>query len=582
MAYEVLARKCRPQQFSDVLGQEHISRTLTNAIETKRVAHAYLFVGPRGTGKTSTARILAKALNCQQGPTVTPCDICDACKEIMTSNSLDVLEIDGASNNGVDQVRGLRDNVQYAPSRGPYKIYIIDEVHMLSIAAFNALLKTLEEPPAHVKFVFATTEPQKVPATILSRCQRFDLRRIPLSAIVAHLREIATAEMVKVDEEALLAVARGADGGMRDAQSALDQLISFRGNEIVEADVLSVFGLVSWNTLEKAVDAILEGDVPSAMNIVADMDRQGKDLQRLVVELLGHFRDLLVASHSLEALKAMDFTVSQIDALKARVEKQEPGRLLRVVEILSETENRMRYALSRRTLLETSFIRCARAANVATVDELLRQVENLRQTLVDCGVAVPVMQGGRAMTGPLPIQQVAEQRPVPAPASDSAEEIGREQQYLEERWGEFVDRAGQAASLVKNYLLDARPVEITVDTVTIAFDPEFADHATRIDTTRNRRTLQKLLSQMLGRELGVSFRVLTAKELTAELPAGRAVSAAIKEQNAASHDQTEEVEGVEDSDSTKRLQRSKQEWMQEPAVQKTLELFNGDIVEIRE
>ena len=229
MAYEVLARKWRPQQFDDVVGQEHVTQTLKNAITSERVAHAYLFVGPRGVGKTSTARIFAKALNCEKGPTATPCDKCDSCREITAGNSLDVLEIDAASNTGVDNVRDLRENVRYAPARGPFKIYIIDEVHMLSVAAFNALLKTLEEPPAHVKFIFATTEPQKVPATILSRCQRFDLRRISMSDIVERLSEIAEAEKIEIDEDALLAIARGAEGGLRDAESALDQFIAFRG-----------------------------------------------------------------------------------------------------------------------------------------------------------------------------------------------------------------------------------------------------------------------------------------------------------------------------------------------------------------
>ena len=578
MAYEVLARKWRPQQFSDVLGQEHVSRTLTNAIESDRVAHAYLFVGPRGTGKTSTARILAKALNCAQGPTVTPCDECDACREVMAGNNLDVLEIDGASNNGVDQVRGLRDNVQYAPARGPYKIYIIDEVHMLSTAAFNALLKTLEEPPSHVKFVFATTEPQKVPATILSRCQRFDLRRIPQSAIVDHLRQIAEAEDVQVDEEALLAVARGADGGMRDAQSALDQLISFRGKSIEEADVLSVFGLVSWSTLESMVDALLAGDVPAAMHIVAEMDQQGKDLQRLVVELLGAFRDLLVAGHAPEAIASMDLTKTQAASIEDRARRAPSGRMLRVVDILTETENRMRYALSRRTLLETALIRCARAATVVTLDELLRQVQDLREALVAGGAATPVLQGGRVgeHAATLPAQnepQPAADRQVqnaPAPAS--------ELERLEQGWSEFVDRAGHYATLVKHYLVDARPADVHADIVTIGFDPEFSDNAVKIDTVRNRRAIQKILGQMLGREVGVAFRVLQSGDgiprMSSTNPA-TAVPDEVEEEIVASSPASAAEEGT-----TKK--RSRQEWMQDPAVRSTLEMFNGDIVDIRE
>ena len=379
MAYEVLARKYRPQQFEDVVGQEHVTTTLQNAIVGGRVAHAYLFVGPRGTGKTTTARIFAKALNCAEGSSAEPCDTCDACKEIMQGNSLDVLEIDGASNNGVEQVRDLRQNVQYSPARGPYKIYIIDEVHMLSMAAFNALLKTLEEPPAHVKFVFATTEPQKVPATILSRCQRFDLRRIPTRTIVERLQEIAVAEDLQVDDAALLAVARGAEGGMRDAQSALDQLIAFRGKEIKEADVLAVFGLVSWGALSALTDAVLEGDIAQSMEIVGELDAEGKDLQRLVVELLEHYRNLLVCQFADGRLDEMDLVEAQAETVRRQAAGLDADRVLRMVDILSEAEERMRYALSRRTLLETAIIRSARAATVVSIDELIAQVQALQE-----------------------------------------------------------------------------------------------------------------------------------------------------------------------------------------------------------
>src|SRR5262249_54537184 len=245
MSYQVIARKYRPQRFADVVGQEHVTQTLGNAIAQNRIAHAYLFVGPRGTGKTTIARIFAKCLNCTNGPKVDFSDDDPRCKEITEGRSIDVLEIDGASNNGVEQVRELRETIKYAPASAKFKIYIIDEVHMLSVAAFNALLKTLEEPPAHAKFLFATTEAEKVLPTILSRCQRFDLRRIPSPLIVSHLERIAQQEHVTIDRAALHAIARGADGGLRDAESALDQLISFCGDTIREPDVLSMFGLTA-------------------------------------------------------------------------------------------------------------------------------------------------------------------------------------------------------------------------------------------------------------------------------------------------------------------------------------------------
>src|SRR5215475_12539419 len=303
VSYEVFARKYRPQTFDDLVGQEHVTRTLKNAVGQNRLAHAYLFVGPRGIGKTSTARILAKALNCIHGPTVTPCGKCDNCKQIAAGNSLDVLEIDGASNNGVEQVRELRDNVRYAPAKSRCKIYIIDEVHMLTSQAFNALLKTLEEPPEHVKFVFATTEPQKVLPTILSRCQRFDLHRIPANLIATHLQFIAGKEKVSLEPAAAHAIARGAEGGLRDAESMLDQLVAFCGEKISENDVLNVFGFTSEQTVVDLTGRILGGETAAALDFLHQQSEAGKDMMRLMSDLIAYLRDLLVFKAKPDALK---------------------------------------------------------------------------------------------------------------------------------------------------------------------------------------------------------------------------------------------------------------------------------------
>ena len=397
MAYEVLARKWRPRQFEDVVGQEHVTRTLRHAVESGRVAHAYLFVGPRGIGKTSLARIFAKVLNCETAAPGASCDACDMCREVAEGRSLDVMEIDGASNNGVDQVRGLRDQVAFAPTRGRYRIFIIDEVHMLTTAAFNALLKTLEEPPPHVKFIFATTEGDKVLPTIISRCQRFDLRRIPTSLIVERLRMICGVEQITITEDALLAVARGAEGGLRDALSALDQLVSFKGGELTEEDVLAVFGLISRKSLEELTGFVLAGDAGGILRLIHNFDSAGKDLRRLVGELMDVFRNLLVHLNVGDAGRGvMDVTDEQLRGLASLGAGVESGRILRVLEHLADVEGRLRYALSSRTLLEIGLIRCSRAASTVTLDEVMRKLQTLRNGEVPAALNAPAGAEGTA------------------------------------------------------------------------------------------------------------------------------------------------------------------------------------------
>jgi len=404
--YEVFARKYRPQTFDDLVGQNHVSRTLKNAVAQNRLAHAYLFVGPRGVGKTSTARILAKSLNCINGPTITPCGVCDNCREIAGGNSLDVIEIDGASNNSVEDVRQLRENVRYAPAKGRYKIYLIDEVHMLSSAAFNALLKTLEEPPEHVKFIFATTEPQKVLATILSRCQRFDLHRIPANLIAQHLQFIANQEKITLQPAAAHAIARGAEGGLRDAESMLDQLVAFCGEEIAEKDVLNVFGFTSEQTVSDLTARILRGETPEAIDLLHEQCEAGKDMMRLMGDLIAYLRDLLVFRVKPEALKE-DVDPDVQKSLAAHAELISTDRLLELVDQFAAAEGRMKWAPNKKLHFEVAIIKAIQSLGQATLDEVIEKLGELRD--------------GRAQ--PEPARRGEGTRPTRAVAADASSAV---------------------------------------------------------------------------------------------------------------------------------------------------------------
>lgn len=394
--YTVLARRYRPQTFGDLVGQEAVSQALGNAIKSGRVAHAYLFTGARGVGKTSTARILAKCLNCVQGPTTEPCGACELCRSIASGEDVDVLEIDGASNNKVEEVRDLRSNVQYRPQRARYKIYIIDEVHMLSNSAFNALLKTLEEPPPHVKFIFATTEVSKIPVTILSRCQRFDFAGIGLAQLVERLRQIVATEGMQAEEEALELIARRAGGSMRDAQSLLDQLLAFGGEKLTVDRVHQLLGTAHEERVAALAAAVLGHDAKQALALVADAADRGLQLGELLDQLVEYWRDLMVVQAAGAEGQALSVTGPHRAALEAQAASLAADTILGGLDVLVTAKNRLRATTHGRTVLEMALVRLARLDDLVPVTQLIQWLQDGGAPASTAGASRSAMAGPRA------------------------------------------------------------------------------------------------------------------------------------------------------------------------------------------
>jgi DNA polymerase-3 subunit gamma/tau len=574
MSYQVIARKYRPQRFAEVVGQEHVTQTLANAIAQKRIAHAYLFCGPRGTGKTTIARIFAKCLNCTGGPKIDFDEKDSRCIEITEGRSLDVLEIDGASNNGVEQVRELRETCKYAPANSQFKIYIIDEIHMLSTAAFNALLKTLEEPPAHVKFMFATTDPEKVLPTILSRCQRFDLRRIPSALITQHLAQIAKQEKVKIDEAALYAIARGADGGMRDAESTLDQLISFCGDKIEEPDVLSMFGLAAESQILKLSNAVLNAEIQTALTQLDEMAQNGKDLGRLLSDLLNHFRNLLIYQVSRGDLNLLEVSEAEIAALKEQSALAGTDAFTRILEVFADTELRLRDASSKKIMVEVALLKAIEARNALPLDAVLKQLNQLRGGQSSAGVS-PASIGGNApgmmpATRPISKPHTAHQEAAAAPVALAVPVASAVAADLAGLWTKLVEAVSRVSPFIRTYLLEASPVSFEKNTLIIGFDPEFADHLALIDNPRNHILLQTKLAEIGSPHAQVKF-------ITAELPADRVRVIPSAPATVAA----EAPPFSPHREKSAPVAFNKNDFKNDPLIQKALEMFKGQIVEVR-
>ncbi|MDY7034107.1 MAG: DNA polymerase III subunit gamma/tau [Thermodesulfobacteriota bacterium] len=383
MSYLVLARKWRPRLFDEVVGQRHVTKTLENAIISSRVAHAFLFTGTRGVGKTSVARILAKALNCQEGPTPQPCNQCRSCMDIAAGISMDVLEIDGASNTGVDDVRELRENVRYLPSKGRYRIYIIDEVHMLSNSAFNALLKTLEEPPRHIIFMFATTEPHKIPKTILSRCQRYDLKKIPVKDIQTQLKLVVADEKIRISDSSLSMIARKAEGSLRDAQSILDQAISFGGENIDDNEIAEILGVIDRKLLYETSLSIIQKEPQKCLDIIENVHNYGHDIREFYGDLLEHFRNLIVAKVTQNPSKLIDLPENEIEELMAQGTLVAIDEIQLLFRILSMSEEEIIKSTHPKLMMEMTLVRMAHLRPLLSIDDILAKMNHLEGRLKD-------------------------------------------------------------------------------------------------------------------------------------------------------------------------------------------------------
>ena len=563
MAYLVLARKWRPQNFTDLIGQEHVSQTLANAIRSGRIHHAFLFTGARGVGKTSAARILAKALNCDEGLSDQPCGICSSCTEITAGQGLDVIEVDGASNTGVDDVRELRENIRYLPNRSRYKIFIIDEVHMLSTNAFNALLKTLEEPPEHAKFIFATTEPHKIPITILSRCQRFDFRKIPLARVASRMREISDAEQLTISDRSLSLVARQGEGSMRDALSTLDQVIAFSGEQVDDEAVQTLLGMVDRRLLLDTVEAVLQRDSRRALDAVRRVDQLGLALRRFTQDLLEMFRGMVICKVVEDPAEMLDLVGEELKELKALAEEASLDDLQRIVTLLMKTQTELVNSSFPLLTLEMSLVRLATLAPTQDLAKLISHIESLEKRLATTPLPKTQHPAQRptssstpsarpapasAPTTPIPSPDPPPKKPE-APVATSTESKG---------WQGLVEQVKQSRPMLGSVLEHGRLLKLELPVIEVGY-------------TKG----SFMISQLQEQDISQDLELLTTEYFGQPVKL-RVLAVDIEQQSVAPPSLVEERETKE----TDRMRRLREDAMEHPALKSVQDIFKGEIKKV--
>ncbi len=497
MAYTALYRKWRPQVFEDVVGQNHITQTVKNQIHSQRIGHAYLFCGTRGTGKTSTAKIFSRAVNCMNNQEGNPCNVCDICKGIMNGSIMDVVEIDAASNNGVDNIREIRDEVAYSPAKGKYKVYIIDEVHMLSTGAFNALLKTLEEPPSHVLFVLATTEPHKIPATILSRCQRFDFKRISTDDMIGRIKKIITDDGIRIDDRALRLVAGASDGSLRDALSILDQCMAFTGELIQYEDVASILGVVDHTFLFQMSQGIIEDNANKLMELIEQLIMEGRDVHHFIDDFIRHFRNLLMCKTLDKPENVLDMAPEGIARLKEHGTHFSQEKMIYCINVLSEAQATAKWAANPRIILEMALLKLSKARLDTSPEALMDRIAELEHKLMTGTIAIktePIpanREPAKKQTPSVSPQKASVKKKVVPPNSEEVNKVIH-------LWPEIIAEVKKSGKLALfGYLTDTR-VEPANEGIGIIFKNAFATNRMMVAKSDNTQLLEEIIAKLSG------------------------------------------------------------------------------------